>query len=234
MTLSIAQDAAPTESSHWRWSVWLNGSKDELDAVKEVVWKLHPSFSPPEVRVTARKNAFRLKSSGWGEFEIHADVHLANGARISLRHWLRFNQAASKKSLSKAAAGVKVAPESAAVIERQPKVFLSYTSADARLARALTEELKLKHNIDVFVDVDIPSGQNLRDWISEKITESDAAVFLLPEGDSASRSYNFTGYELGLAEKLGTQIIPVLRADADIPTSLRQSKAIPYRRRRIL
>ncbi len=209
MTLSIGQDAAATDSLHWNWSVWLEGTGDELDAVKQVVWKLHPSFSPPEVKVRTRNNAFRLESSGWGEFEIHADVHLANGERISLRHGLRFSQTAPRKNRSKAtvtggAVGSGIALEGVTTIQgRQPKVFLSYTSGDARLARALTEELKRNHNIDVFVDVDIPAGENLRDWISEKITESDAAVFLLPEGDSASRSYSFTGFELGLAEKLG-------------------------------
>jgi hypothetical protein len=223
MTFKIAQDATLADQSRWRWSVWLEAPKEELDTVKDVLWKLHPSFSPSEVRVDSRKTGFRLKSSGWGEFEIQAEIHRLNGEKISLRHWLRFNQTA-KKSRSKLA-GAEVAPESMAdVATRHPTVFLSYTSTDARLAGVLTEKLKREHDFNVFVDVDIPAGEDWNRWVYEKITESDAVVFLLPDDPSASRSY--TSLELGLASKVGTQVIPVLRADSKIPDFLEQSKAI--------
>ncbi len=224
MPFKIAQDAAPVDQSHWRWSVWLDAGKEELDTVKEVVWKLHPSFSPSEIRVTTRKNGFRLKSSGWGEFEIHAEISRSRGKKVSLRHWLRFSETAPRKSGSGPA---KVAPpRTEKIAPRQPTVFLSYTSGDARLAGLVTEKLKREHDFNVFVDVDIPPGEDLNRWVHEKITESDAVVFLLPS-DSASPSYsNYTGFELSLATKTGAQIIPVLRADSEIPVSMQQSKAI--------
>jgi hypothetical protein len=225
MTMRIAQDAKQANMTHWRWSVWLDASAEELDGVEEVVWKLHPSFSPPEVRVGNRSTAFRLKSSGWGEFEIQAEVRLKNGEKVTLRHWLRFKQSAPRRGRSSAGEVEAALSEAVATESRQPKVFLSYTSSDARLAGALVEELKRKHNVDVFVDVDIPVGQNLRDWLTEKISLSDAAVFLLPKED-ASRGHSFTGYELGLAQQTGTPIIPILRSETDVPDMFRETKAI--------
>ncbi|MEH2495850.1 hypothetical protein V1294_002329 [Bradyrhizobium sp. AZCC 1678] len=226
MTIQIAQDARQTNMTHWRWSVWLDASAEELDRVEEVVWKLHPSFSPSEVRVDNRSTSFRLKSSGWGEFEIQAEVRLKNGEKVTLRHWLRFKQKAPRKGRSSAGEVEGGSSAAVAVGSRQPKVFLSYTSSDARLAGALVEELKRKHNIDVFVDVDIPIGQNLRDWASEKIRLSDAAVFLLPKEEFAPLSHSFTGYELGLAQQTGTPIIPILRSETDVPDQFRETKAI--------
>jgi prokaryotic YEATS domain/TIR domain len=223
MTFKIVQDATPADQSHWRWSVWLDAPKEELDTVKDVIWKLHPSFSRSEVRVSSRKTGFRLKSSGWGEFEIQAEVRRLNGEKISLRHWLRFKQTAKKSRSSFIDA--EAAPASTAdVARRHPTVFLSYTSTDARLAGVLTEKLKHEHDFNVFVDVDIPAGEDLNKWVYEKITESDAVVFLLPQDPSAS--WNYTSLELGLATKVGAQVIPVLRADSKIPDSLEQSKAI--------
>jgi len=224
MTFTIAQEAAPVDHAHWRWSVWLDGPSAELDTVKDVLWKLHPSFSPPEMRVSTRKNGFRLKSSGWGEFEIQADVHLSNGAKVSLRHWLRFDPTAPKKSRPRSAKPEMEPASTTKVAPRQRTIFLSYTSADARLAGVLTEKLKREHDFNVFVDVDIPSGEDLNKWVYEKISESDAVVVLLPTDAWASRSQ--TNREWGLAEKAGTQVIPVLREDSQIPESLEQSKAI--------
>jgi len=224
MTFKIAQEAAPVDHSHWRWSVWLDGPSGELDTVKDVLWKLHPSFSPPEVRVSTRKNGFRLKSSGWGEFKIQADVHLSNGDKVSLRHWLRFDQTAPRKSRSKSVTLEMAPPSTTKVAPRQPTVFLSYTSGDARLAGVLTEKLKREHDFNVFVDVDIPPGEDLNKWVYEKISESDAVVVLLPTDAWASRSQ--TNREWGLAERAGTQVIPILREDSQIPESLERSRAI--------
>lgn len=225
MTFKIAQQAKSTDPSHWRWSVWLDAPDEELDTVKDVLWKLHPSFSPPEVQVSTRKTAFRLNSSGWGEFEIQADIHLLNGETVSLRHRLRLSQTAPGKSRSNFIARAVAPPDAAEMASRQPTVFLSYTSSDARLAGALTQQLKREHDFKVFVDVDIPAGEDLSKWLYEKITESDAVVFLLP-ADAASSYGSYTGFEAGLATKVGARIIPVLRTDSQVPDFLAESQAI--------
>jgi hypothetical protein len=190
--------------------VWLDAPAEELDNIKYVVWKLHPSFSPPDVRVDSRQNGFRLTTSGWGEFEVQAEIHRLNREVDSLRHWLRFETRRSDH------------PETSEsqFAERQPAVFLSYThatSADARLAGNVAEALR-RQNFQVFIDVDILPGEDLRQWIYEKISECDAAVLLLSD---RSASQIFTGYDVGLALKVGTPIIAVVTSD-EMPESLRQ------------
>ncbi|MBR0960213.1 pYEATS domain-containing protein [Bradyrhizobium japonicum] len=224
-TLKIAQLSEQIEPSYWGWSVWLEGSPEEIAAVEEVVWKLHPTFSSPEVRVTDRTSNFRLVRSGWGEFRIQADVRMNNGQNLALSHWLRLGPSAPTKEEMAAAGTGDVAPLGIEPGERPPLVFLSYTSSDARLAGAVAKELKRNH-VDVAVDVDIPSGVNFRDWISEKIPLCDATVFLLPNADSAALSNSFTGYELRLAQKSDRPIIPILRSGADVPDQLKNFKAI--------
>ena len=95
MTLKIVQSAAPIvqsagpkNSTYWDWSVWIDGTDAELDGIKEVTWKLHPSFSPSVYRSSSRSEKFKLNSSGWGEFTIYAEVKNKNGKLKSLRHWL--------------------------------------------------------------------------------------------------------------------------------------------------
>jgi hypothetical protein len=209
MTLRIAQSATPVDETHWRWSVWLDASSDELDDVKEVVWKLHPSFSPPVVRVTSRKDGFRLRSRGWGEFELHADVVRSDGQVEQLRHWLRFvkNPRARTKSQADDRAIESPAVAAPKIARARPALFLSYTSADARLAGVLARMLK-ERDVDVFVDVEIPAGEDFRRWTGERISESDAIVVLVPD-DSSSHA----AYEVGLAAAAGVLVIPVVTAD---------------------
>jgi transcription initiation factor IIF auxiliary subunit len=230
MTLKISQEATSTAPSHWRWSVWLDAPDKELDTVKDVLWKLHPSFSPPEVQVDDRKSAFRLDSSGWGEFEIQADIHLSNGETVSLRHRLRLSPASQKKTqfnVMRLRTREVAPPDAEETASRQPTVFLSYTSADARLAGALSQQLKREHDVNVVVDVDIPAGEDLNKWLYETITESDAVVFLLPvEEDSSYRDSSYIGLEAGLATSVGARIIPVLRSDSAVPNFLAKTQAI--------
>lgn len=225
-TIKIAQLSEQIEPSYWEWSVWLEGPPEEIAAVDAVVWKLHPTFSPPEVRVTDRANNFRLESSGWGEFRIQADVRMTNGQNLQLSHWLRLGRSVpSKEEMAAAGTEERDAPMAIEPGERQPKVFLSYTGSDARLAGAVAKELK-RHHVDVAIDVDIPSGVNLRDWVSERIAQSDATVFLLPNAASGALSNSSIGYELQLAQKSDRPIIPILRSGADVPDQLKSFKFI--------
>jgi transcription initiation factor IIF auxiliary subunit len=72
MMLRLAQDAERAGRTAWKWAVWLEGPREELEAVKEVVYTLHPTFPQPVHRQTDPKNKFRLEARGWGEFLIRA------------------------------------------------------------------------------------------------------------------------------------------------------------------
>ncbi len=76
------------ESDWWDWSVWLEGSPEDLDRVASVEWILHPTFPQPVRVVKDPATNFRLDTGGWGVFLIHATVHNKDGSQIKLKHYL--------------------------------------------------------------------------------------------------------------------------------------------------
>jgi transcription initiation factor IIF auxiliary subunit len=74
--------------SRWAWSVWLEGTPEELDSVDYVMYVLHPGFHNPVRFVSDRATAFRLETSGWGTFTIHAKAVHRDGCETPLHHEL--------------------------------------------------------------------------------------------------------------------------------------------------
>lgn len=221
MTLQIAQDAAPEDESHWRWSVWLDGSADDLDQVTEVVWKLHSTFNKPIRRVTSRSTQFRLDASGWGEFEIVAHVERRSTWPLLLRHWLRLEDpAAPKPESARAKKRRKSAQAPTELAQRQPSVFLSYDRPDADLADQLAGELR-KQNITAFLDIDIPAGEDLSRWRSEHIADSDAMVIL-----GANQPGIWQKREIDMALSFGTRMIPVAFSTSRLPEPMANLQAM--------
>jgi TIR domain/YEATS family len=214
MTLSIAQNAAPKDKAHWSWSVWLEGPDDELDSVKEVIWKLHPSFARPIRRVDTRGNGFRLESSGWEEFEIQAELHRLNGQVDNLRHRIRFDrQNLDQGSRSEAIDNTDGSLTTPDIVHPLPTIFLSYSRQDAQLAGVLARTLK-QRGINVLLDVDVPSGVDFRRWIEEAIEGSNAMVVLV--SDKTFPDFSYTAYELGYATAAGVRVVVVTLAE--LPT----------------
>ena len=84
----IAQDSKYLEEDWWRWWIYLDADDAALDEVEQVIYILHPTFSPPFVTVKSRENAFKFTTEGWGVFTIYATVHLKNGEVLKLEHEL--------------------------------------------------------------------------------------------------------------------------------------------------
>lgn len=220
MTIKILQDSAAIDRSHWRWSVWLDAPSDELEQIEDVVWKLHPTFSPSEVRVNSRETGFRLKSEGWDEFEIQAEIHRTNRPAQSIRHWLRFGEAqAAPRGMSHAFE----AAHDAAIAKRPFKIFLSYMRSGARLAGMLCEQLRQRGYV-VFIDVDILPGEDWMRWLEEKLFESDLVVLLL--GDSSSESQIVRRYEVELAQNVRVPIIVATVGESKVPPLLADAKCV--------
>lgn len=220
MTIKIVQDSAAIDQSHWRWSVWLDAPNDELDQIENVVWKLHPTFSPSQVRVNSRETSFRLRSEGWGEFEIQAEIHRINRPALSIRHRLRFGEAL--------AGPPRVSPSTDATHDNEAakgpiKIFLSYARACARLAGMLCEELRRQGYV-VFIDVDIPSGENIQRWLNEKLFESDLMVLIL--GDGSSESQIVRSYEVELAQKVRVPIMVAAAGESEVPALLADARLV--------
>ena len=86
MPLSIQQSEEYLGKDRWKWSVWLEGAPAELDSVDNVVYILHPTFNNPVRRIDDRTTNFRLDTSGWGRFTIHAKVFHRDGQETTLQH----------------------------------------------------------------------------------------------------------------------------------------------------
>jgi len=86
MALKIAQDYKYVGDDYWKWSVWLDGPKRELDRVESVTYTLHPTFPKPVRTVDSRKNRFRLSTEGWGIFTLYAKVTNKDGSIERLKH----------------------------------------------------------------------------------------------------------------------------------------------------
>jgi transcription initiation factor IIF auxiliary subunit len=91
MSLRVAQDQRYVEEDidWWEWSIWIEGPDEELDEVKEVTYKLHPTFKKPLRTIDDRASKFKLESEGWGVFPIRVKVELKNGVVIKLVHELQ-------------------------------------------------------------------------------------------------------------------------------------------------
>lgn len=89
--MQIAQSEQFAGDDWWNWSVWIEGSPEELDEIEWVEWCLHPTFPDPIRRVTDRSSGFRLDTGGWGVFAMTAIVHRKDGSAEHLRHHLQLH-----------------------------------------------------------------------------------------------------------------------------------------------
>lgn len=86
MPLEIRQGQNYLGNDRWRWSVWIEGAPDELDRISQVTYILHSTFHNPVREIRDRKTNFRLETSGWGTFTIHAKVLHKDRSETALHH----------------------------------------------------------------------------------------------------------------------------------------------------
>lgn len=176
MPIQIEQSCAPAGKDHWKWSVWLDGTEQELDSVDHVVYTLHPTFPEPVRRIAERETAFRLYSAGWGEFMIHAAVHYRDGRVEKLDHWLYLG------GMSRS--GEEAVP--AEEVVRAPRIYLSFGLADAPAARAILASLD-RAGVEATTSdemADAPAGMPFEQVITQQLRSVSRAVFLVSDHSS--------------------------------------------------
>src|SRR5829696_7156569 len=72
MALELKQDSEYKGKDWWKWSVWIDGSEQELDQIRYVEYTLHHTFPRPVRKIANRSSRFRLDAHGWGTFTIYA------------------------------------------------------------------------------------------------------------------------------------------------------------------
>lgn len=88
--LSLTNTARPLNSSQWEWTARIDGPASYLRRIRSVTYHLHQTFSPSVRQGDAFRPGHPLTATGWGVFELRAEVVLNDGARRSYRHMLRF------------------------------------------------------------------------------------------------------------------------------------------------
>jgi len=95
--IKLKNDSCPSDKSSGRynWSVYLDTENSIMKEVESVTYTLHPTFANPIRKIIDPSGDFRLKSNGWGEFQIKADIALKNGDVITKYHWLQLSSTPS-------------------------------------------------------------------------------------------------------------------------------------------
>lgn len=236
MTIETRQSFSYSGKDWWDWSVWLEGTSQELDAVTHVIYTLHSTFRDPVRLIETRSNGFRLDSAGWGGFEIYIEIVRADGSRLKLVHELELEYPQSPapsrtgKNLGATSnrALPKPPPKSATPSatkerpEHHPMVYVSSGAADSDLARLLKEKLT-SHGVIVTSVNDIAVGQQWESSVKQAIKKSDAAVFIV-SGQPSLWSKLEMGYAMDAEDK---QVIPLLVGTrAQVPPALADHHAL--------
>jgi hypothetical protein len=205
MSLKIEQSASEESEESWAWSVWVDGPESELDSVASVEYILHPTFPNPIVRVTQREMKFRLDSSGWGEFEIHAHVTTKDGRRLHLKHWLKLAERA---------------PAKPGAWEKRV-VFISAGVADGQWEEAVRDAFEHR-GVDVLTSRDVPSGVPVETAINSTIDKADVVVGIFTDKPAA-----WAERELMKAVDRDVSVVPLaVGAGAKVPPHLHSVQAL--------
>jgi transcription initiation factor IIF auxiliary subunit len=240
----VKQRTAYRGKDWWEWSVWLDGRPEELDAVKEVEYTLHPTFADPVRTVRKRSNGFRVDSAGWGEFEIYIRIIRRDGKIAKRTYELKLDypdakgaagddekrtteprKGTRKKSRKRGGRATAVPIKSRARAKEEApsmpeSVFVSSGAADAQLARELKAELTHR-GVRVTSVEDTKVGVPIESAIKRAIEGADAAVFLI-----SGRPSLWTNFEIDYAMGRDGRVVPVLVGDAHAPEPLRSSSAV--------
>jgi pYEATS domain-containing protein involved in immunity/TIR domain-containing protein len=212
--INLHQSSEYVRQNWWNWSVWIEAPANVLSKIEYVNYKLHSTFADPVRHHTNSQQKFLLKSAGWGEFTINAEIKPKDGNAFTKRHWLTLEYPQTAQTTKSASTSIKKE-------KRRPTVFLSAGLSDLRMSNALADALK-KSSIEVLktdaLSPDLP-------WdvaISEIIKKSDLMVVLI-----SGRPTSSTIGEIYLAKDRKLPIVPVLIGpDTTVPDELEGCQAI--------
>ncbi|MBL0712100.1 MAG: TIR domain-containing protein [Desulfosarcina sp.] len=198
--LKLVNDSNYRGNRNWGWNVWLDGPAVEEGQVESVTYFLHPTFSNPIHMVADKSSNFKLSGSGWGEFNIKAEVALTGGETLTLNHWLQFDAAAKQQARQDA----------------KGKVFLSHSMADGPVANRLASLLIAKgYRVTATAMVDVAAGTDWQYELKKNIELADLNVVFISPGTS---EYIGTVISRMLASDEGIRgkLLPVLLGSVEI------------------
>jgi transcription initiation factor IIF auxiliary subunit len=76
--------------AHYNVRIWLDGSAQELDQVREVEYLLHPTFRVRRRHSSNRQAQFSISIWTWGMFLIHTTIHYQDGRVEEIAYYLSY------------------------------------------------------------------------------------------------------------------------------------------------
>jgi hypothetical protein len=209
MTIQVKQDSNYRGNSWWNWSVWLDGTDEELGQIEYVEYTLHPTFPQPVHRIANLETGFQLKTSGWGSFMISLEIKYKDGGSKKLTHWLMLNYPNKKEPME----------------AKQVVVYITTGIADISFARALRKELR-NHGVKAVMLDDQLAGLPFEESLNSLLEGVTHAVIIISKNASP-----WTANEIEVinaVKKYKTlQLIPVIiGTDTNLPDELRNYKGI--------
>ena len=142
-----------------------------------VEYILHPSFSPPIHKISNRGTNFRLKMSGWGEFNIQKKVYLETGEVIRLEHWLELDKITPAQVIDQSS---MKRPRFSAKSTEHPMLFLSSALADMKFSYALKDALE-DEGLEVIMNQDLDDDEPLEMLLATKQASFQAGLFVISD-----------------------------------------------------
>jgi hypothetical protein len=178
MSYRIEQEQTYLGHHRWRWGTWIDAPDPQLDGIAKVTWRLHHTFPQPVVETTDRPRRFKIVLTGWGVFQIRAELELVDGGREQLSHWLQLSYPNEVSAPPRGVPSKEAPPESQGRAPQGPRVFLSYGSEDARLADRVKAAMR-EHGFDVRDAAEIAPGEPFKAAVQKMIRESDLVLGLV-------------------------------------------------------
>ncbi len=198
--LRLDNDSKYRGNRTWSWNIWLEGPKAELNKVISVKYFLHPTFKNPIHLVKNKSSKFKLSGSGWGEFNIKAEVLIKGEKPLTLNRWLEFDE----KEKQEAQKNIK------------GNVFLSHSLADGPIANKLASLLITKgYAVTASSRMEFSVGADWQKDIKNDIKLADVIVVFISPGMSEYIDSEIS-FMLDTEKHIKGKLLPVLLGSEDI------------------
>lgn len=85
----------------YSWTVFIEGTAQELNEIKRIIYQLHESFPTSRIVSTNALNNFARTSQGWGEFLVRVEAEMKSGETKNAERWLDLGFEHRKESKKK-------------------------------------------------------------------------------------------------------------------------------------
>src|SRR6185369_12353366 len=214
--IDLRQSSEYVRQNWWNWSVWIEAPANVLSKIEYVNYKLHSTFTDPVRHQTNSQQKFLLKSAGWGEFTINAEIKPKDGNAFTKRHWLTLEYPQSAPAIKSASTSIKKA-------KPRSSVFVSAGLSDLRMSNALAQALR-KSGVEVSKADELSPDLPWDVAISEIIKNADLMVVLISGRPTSSTMAEIHSAK---ARKSPLPILPILIGpETTVPDELEDSQPI--------